>query len=315
MSRRRPPHPPWWREALGRRLVRGLRNLGRLPAPLLAVAGWLGGLAALPFRRRAHRRSLRHLARAFPGEPAARLRGLARAAAAHHGARWATWLRLPHLTPEARMTRFDISELEAPVRAGLAAGHGAVVVTAHLGHWEGMAAALAAATGDVMMISRRVHATHAWDLVDQLRRPCEVRSCSFSNARLDAVRWLKLNRIVIVVADSDAGREGIFLPYFGLPASVTPLPVRLAADTGAPCLAAFTLKGPGGCRTRVHPLEVPNGAPPEVQEAGLRRWLLFLEEAVRQHPAQYVWTHRRWRTRPARDLHQSPLLKALENLR
>ena len=312
MSRRRPPHPPWWREALGRRLLRGLRNLGRLPAPLLVPIGWLGGLAAFACRRRANRRSLRHLARAFPGQPARRLKGLARAAAAHHGARWATWLRLPHLPPGERMNRFDISDLEAPVRAGLAAGSGAIVVTAHLGHWEGLAAALAAATGDVMMISRRVRSTHSWDLVDQLRRPCEVRSCSFSNARLDAVRWLKLNRIVIVVADSDAGREGIFLPYFGLPASVTPLPARLAADTGAPCLAAFGLKGPDGYRIQAHPLEVPHWAPPEVQEAGLRRWLGLLEEAVREHPTQYVWGHRRWRTRPARDLRHPPLLKTLE---
>lgn len=313
MSRRRPLHPPWWREALGRRILRGLRNLGRLPGPLLGLIGWLAGLAVFECRHRAGRRSLRHLARAFPGEPASRLKGLARAAAAHHGARWATWLRLPNLTPEARMARFDISDLEGPVRAGLAAGLGAIVVTAHLGHWEGMAAALAAATGDVMMISRRVRSTHAWDLVDQLRRPCEVRSCSFSNARLDAVRWLKLNRIVIVVADNDAGREGIFLPYFGLPASVTPLQVRLAADTGAPCLAAFSLKGPGGYRTRVHTLDVPHWAPPEAQETSLRHWLGVLEETVRQHPTQYLWEPRRWRTRPARDLRHPPLLKALEN--
>jgi KDO2-lipid IV(A) lauroyltransferase len=299
---------------LGHRLLTGLRTLGRLPGPLLVPIGWLLGLAGLLFRRRANRRALRHLARAFPDQPASQLKGLARAAAAHHGARCAAWLSLPHLTPDARMARFDISGLEAPVRAALAAEQGAIVITAHLGHWEGLAAALAAATGDVMMISRRVRSTHAWDLVDQLRRPCEVRSCSFSNARLDAARWLKLNRIVIVVADSDAGREGIFLPYFGLPASVTPLPVRLAADTGAPCLAAFTLKGPGGYRIQAHPLEVPHGATPEAQERGLRRWLGFLEEAVRQHPTQYVWEPRRWRTRPARDFRQPIRLKALENL-
>ena len=39
---------------------------------------------------------------------------------------------------------------------------------------------------------------------------------------MDAVRWLKLNRLVIIVADSDAGREGVFLPLFGIPASITP---------------------------------------------------------------------------------------------
>ena len=117
---------------------------------------------------------------------------------------------------------------------------------------------------------------------------------------MDAARWLRMNRVVVVVTDEDAGRDGVFLPYFGSQASVTNLPMQLAAESGAPCVAALCLREGRGYRLQVEALDVPPGASPEIQRERLARWTRLLEDAVRKHPGQYAWEPRRWRTRPAR---------------
>ena len=287
------------RERIGWRLLAQARRLKGLPAPILLPVGRAAGRASLVLRRRVMRRSLIHLARAFPDWPKARRLATAWASGSHLGEVWADWLRLSHMPYDHRLRHVDVSALEEPVRKALEAGTGIVIVTGFLGHWEGLAAALAAATGDVLIVTRRSRPRLRHDAVEELRRACAVQGLSFSGARIDAARWLKLNRVVVVVADGDAGRSGVFLPYFGVQASMTDLPVRLAADGASPLLAAFCLKeGPGLWRTRVREIPVPAAAGPEARLAALGAWARLLEEAVRANPGQYVWNHRRWRTRP-----------------
>ena len=302
MIRRNPVPAPWWRRAGGYAFAQGWR-LGLLPGFLGAPLGRAAGTLTLALRRKPLRRALLHLSRAFPDWPEGRRREVARAAASHLGEAWTAWARLPQEAPEARMERFDVSALEEPVRSALEARTGAVILTAQLGHWEGLAAALAAATGEVMMVARRANTQAARNTVDRLRIGCGVRSCSFSSARIDAARWLKLNRLVLIVADSDGGRDGMFLPYFGLQASVPSLAVRLSADTGAPCLAAFCVRDSRGrYRAGAAPIAVPRWASPEAQREALACWINLLEEAVRRNPGQYLWPQRRWRTRPPREI-------------
>ena len=289
------PLPYAWRRSGAQ-----LRRLGILPDPLLRLLGRWTGQAALG-RGKPLRRAVLHLARAFPEWTAGRRRSVARAAAGHCGAAWMSWTRLTRLDAEARMERFGVAPLEEAVRAGLEAGTGAIVVTGWVGHWEGLAAALSAATGEVMIVARRMGPAPLKEAVELLRRRCGVRHCSFWSARIDAARWLRLNRVVLVVSDGDAGREGVFLPLFGLPASVSALPVRLAADTGASCTAAFCLRGPDGrFRTETAPLEVPRWTSHSEQHNALTRWVSLLEGALRSHPEQALWHPRRWRTRPLR---------------
>ena len=299
-SRRGAPQP--LKDRLGWRLLVESRRLGVLPWPALRLLGRLSGRAAALLRRRVLRRSIVNLKRAFPDWPRSRRIRTAWASAAHQGEAWADWVRLARSSPERRLSWIDVSSLEDPIRRALEARTGALVVTGWLGHAEGLAAALAAATGEILMITRRSRPHLRRDPVSELRRICAVRAVSFSSGRMDGLPWLKMNRVVLVVADGDAGREGVFLPWFGSPASVTDLPVHLAAQSGAPLVAAFCLKdGGGGWRTRSETIEVPKGADAATRQAALARWISLLEAEVRAHPEQHVWNHRRWRTRPARD--------------
>ncbi len=261
--------------------------------------GRLSASAFLRWTRRRERRAMMHLSRAFPDWPRARLQATVRTSAGNAGACWAEATRLAHLSPLDRMATVDISALEGPVRAGLQAGTGAIVVTGWIGHWEGLAAALAGATGEVMLVTRRLGSVEVHDAAERLRRRWEVRTSSFSSARIDALRWLRLNRVVVVVADGDAGRDGAFMPLFGRTASINPLAPRLAADTGAPCMASFCLPEGSSWRATMESLPVGRWAPREVQRDVQVRWVALFEEMALKHPEWTFWHPRRWKTRPS----------------
>jgi KDO2-lipid IV(A) lauroyltransferase len=106
---------------------------------------------------------------------------------------------------------------------------------------------------------------------------------------------------VALVADQDAGRSGAFLDFLGRPASCHLGPVRFAYRTGAAVIMGFCRRtGPGAFRGELHEPIVPDRSRPEEEE--IRRILRLYNETlgrlVREHPDQWFWMHRRWKTRP-----------------
>ncbi len=99
--------------------------------------------------------------------------------------------------------------------------------------------------------------------------------------------------------DQDYGRrESIFVPFFGIPAATIPALARLAKVAGAKVVPAVTRQLPGrqGYVLKFYPAweNFPSGD----IEADTRRMNAFIEERVREMPEQYLWTHRRFKTRP-----------------
>jgi KDO2-lipid IV(A) lauroyltransferase len=102
-----------------------------------------------------------------------------------------------------------------------------------------------------------------------------------------------------MLPDMDFGeKDSTFVPFFGIPAAtLTALP-RIAAATGAkviPVIATF-LPNYQGYRVVFYPAW--EDYPGEDMIAATRRMNAFIEERVREHPAEYFWTHKRFKTRP-----------------
>ena len=92
------------------------------------------------------------------------------------------------------------------------------------------------------------------------------------------------------------------MPFFGTPASTIPTPAELAIRTGASIITGFALRvGPG---FRYHqrydpPLEMPATGDQEADVLAIMTELnRRLEAAIRSAPEQWLWAHRRWKTRP-----------------
>lgn len=113
------------------------------------------------------------------------------------------------------------------------------------------------------------------------------------------IRAMREGKPFIMLPDMDFGlRDSEFVPFFGIPAATLTAPARIAAATGAnviPVIARY-LPNYQGWRVTFYPAW-ENFPGPDITEA-TRRMNAFIEEQVRTSPAEYFWTHKRFKTRP-----------------
>ena len=114
------------------------------------------------------------------------------------------------------------------------------------------------------------------------------------------IRAMRNGRPFLMLPDMDFGaRESIFVPFFGVPAATLTAPARLAAATDGQVIPVTTQFRPDyrGWRVSFHPAW--QDFPGDDIEAATLRMNAFIEQQVRQSPAEYFWSHKRFKTRPA----------------
>jgi len=113
------------------------------------------------------------------------------------------------------------------------------------------------------------------------------------------IRAMREGLPYFMLPDMDFGdKDAAFVPFFGVPAATLTAPGRIAASTGAkviPVVATF-LPGYRGWRVRFYPAW--DDYPGEDMVAAAGRMNAFIEDRVREAPAEYFWTHKRFKTRP-----------------
>ncbi len=273
-----------------------------LPLPVLrpvgrAVGRLVGGLAAAD-----RRRARDHLAVAFPElDPAARDR-LLRATARHLGETLAEVVWLWRASQAAIRSRTETVGFEH-LHAAREAGRGAVLVTGHCGNWEWLNAVLGLEGIPMTIAVREVYDPRINEIARRLRARfgAEVVERGPSAGRA-MIRALRRNRVVGLLIDQDIRKiPGVFVPFFGRPAWTPAGAAQLALAVGCPVIPAFIHRRPDGTHlAEVHPpIPVPEGTDPAdaVRELTAAA-TAAIEAQVRAHPEQWVWMHRRWRTRP-----------------
>jgi KDO2-lipid IV(A) lauroyltransferase len=116
------------------------------------------------------------------------------------------------------------------------------------------------------------------------------------------LRALRKNRVVVALNDQYKRRsKGTFVPFFGVRASTSPGPALIALRAGAPILPAACVRiGPDRHRLVIRPpLEVPDtGDRRKDVDLYTARGNAALEAFIREHPEQWMWSHRRFRHSP-----------------
>jgi len=115
-----------------------------------------------------------------------------------------------------------------------------------------------------------------------------------------AARWLKRGLPFYFLPDMDLGRrEAVFVPFFGVPAATVTSVVRLSRMMNAVVVPLVTRMTSDGYEARFYPgWRHPNDDQVETIEQGVRRMNAFIEARILEMPEQYLWTHRRFKTRP-----------------
>lgn len=262
-----------------------------------AGGGWFAG-SVLRVRRQDVDRNL---AWAFPERDSQWRRRMARASYAHLGREAVSTFRISARGPAEVMARTTMEGFDA-FRAAVEEGKGVILVTGHLGNWELGGAAFAARGLPVDAVAKGMSNRRFGDFLMAYRRALGVHLLQLDDAPREGLRSLRRGRVLGLIADQNAREQGVFVPFFGRPAATFRGPALFALRTGAPIFLGVGYREPGvPARYRVVVEKVPF-----VPVGDLDRDVLALtashtaalEQAVRQAPEQYLWQHRRWKTRP-----------------
>ena len=275
---------------------------GRIGRSMRARLGdWLGRLAYRPL---AVRRTLveRHLRQAFPEKDAEWVQETARQTYEHFGRELFETARMASLTP-AQLERETVVDGLEPLLDAARSGTGAVLTAAHLGNWEIACASLSVRGVPLEIIAQKQRNPLFNQAIVDARQRFGSGIIYRGRAPKEALRALRAGRIVIFGADQNAGRHGVFVPFFGTPASTHRGAALMAVRTGTPLFFAAARRLPDGRhQLRVEQVDVDRDGP--VEDAVQRMTAAFtarLEAAVRETPEQYFWFHKRWKTRPPKE--------------
>lgn len=256
----------------------------------LGQVGWWTGI-----RRR---KTLENLALALPDASPGELRRVAARAARNFGRTVCEFLRFAGAERERVLELVEVEGLE-DLGAALEEGHGAVVVTGHLGAWALYVAALGAAGVPAALLV----GVQSNPLVDQLILGIPGDAIQFISKAKTAPREillaLRASKAVVMVADHYSSDQRVYVPFLGKNAYTLPLPGALVAKHGTPlfCMTGHR-RADGRHALRIARLEVPELECKEtlrVEVATLCN--AGLGAAVREHPDQYFWYHDRWKVR------------------
>ncbi len=297
------------RRALLSRVARlGIWMMGSLPLAIGSrLGGFLGGLGYWISRKEA-KRAIAHIAIAFPDKPASWHRAIARKMFRHIGAMTAEVLCVIRWPREQRLQMcVNGDEYVARLKADCAEGPGLVAIVTHLGNWE-LLGALCVLGEPATVVAKAPNDPRMAKLADELRAQAGLKVVYQSDSPRRIFRALRDKEMVGILPDQDIRRlPGIFSPFFGKLAHTVVAPVTIAQSTKA-VLRPYCLVREGRRYRAFWGDRIDPGG--KGDQAGLRRatleWTAFLEEHIRKQPEQYMWMHRRWKTRPEGESTDAP---------
>lgn len=286
-----------------RAVVGAFRLLPRRVA--LAVGSAVGRLAPYVVRSE-YRRAVEHLTIAFSGEKTAgEIQGLARDMFRYLGMNFVDTARL------STMSADDIIGVSVPhnverLHEEIAKGRGIIGLMSHAGCWELLGVYLASVGVPTAAIARKLYDSRLEDLLTDTRRAGGIKNISRGHDTRDIIRALRNGCLVGILIDQDINVKGEFVDFFGKPAYTATGAALLSLKYGAPIMPVMTY------RDDLHRHHICIGEPLTIEPSGdTDRDILELtarcskatEDFIRAHPEQWVWFHKRWKTKPPAPAH------------
>lgn len=282
-----------------------VKSIGWLPRPVARNVGAGIGWTAFVGLPRLRKVGMRNLALAFPGKSIGQRKQMLRALYRNLGWQLAEFCQMPHysLAYANRFIRYDGLEnyLEARHR-----GKGVLVVTGHIGAWELSSFYHSLVGYPMSMVIRRLDNPYLDRFVNRIR--ClhgnrVLHKDEFARAIFASVR---AGETVGVLMDTNmTPPQGVFVDLFGHAACTAAGVARVAQRTGAAVVPGYLTWESKENRYVLHflkPLELVNTGNEEQDTiANTQLFTKSLEDIIRRYPEQWLWVHRRWKTRPGNE--------------
>lgn len=205
------------------------------------------------------------------------------------------------ITPSTWSRYVRLTGFEEGLKVMLA-GKGAIMVTAHYGSFELMGHLLAALSFDIVAVMRPLDNVYLNRFVVRSRQTHGLKLLDKKGAAARAEKMLTEGYLLAFIGDQDAGRKGMFVDFFGQPASTYKSIGLLAMSVKCPIVVAYARRLGDVGRYDVSVPRVIHPHEWQEQDDPLR-WITqtyttAIEEFVRADPEQYLWIHRRWKSKP-----------------
>ena len=263
------------------------------------------GLGSVLYRcsGRHRRRACTQISRAFPGMSAIEVSRLAeRSMQSMLQLFMIETVAAPRLIgPRTWTNRVEMGELGAALRIAIA-DRPALFLTGHCGNWELLGSALALLGFPMTALARPLDNPWLDGWIRSVREARGLRILTKFGATGEVQKVIEAGGRVAFIADQNAGDDGLFVPFFGTLASSYKSIGLLAMRHNLPIVVGATRRLDGQFRHSLCAVDVIEPADWEAQDDPLfyitARFNRGIETAIRRAPEQYLWIHRRWKSRP-----------------
>ena len=281
-----------------------LSSLGVLPRSLALAIGLTIGRLAYLLPGKLRRTGQRNLEIAFPEMAESERRRLLRGCFASLGRLLGEFSQLPKATPEKlrRLIEYDEVGL-AHLREAEKNKRGVIFLTGHLGCWELHSFGWSALEYPLSFLVRPLDNPLIEEMIEGIRTRFGNRAIDKQSAARQSLRVLREGGTLGILSDLNTqAREGVFVPFFGKLACTTAGIATLALKTDAVVIPTCAVWDKKRKRYFFHgdpPVElVRTGDHHKDIEVNTARFAAAVERMVRLYPDQWLWIHKRWKTRP-----------------
>jgi len=208
-------------------------------------------------------------------------------------------LRMPAVDKRYKEKFIDIENLHY-IEQALKRRKGLIFLTGHFGNWELLSVTSALQGYPLLVLAREQKMKRLNDALNEARESKGCRVIKKGMQTRQIYDHLKANGIVGILSDQDAGKAAPMTDFFGRPTSTPKGAFTLARRTGASIIPAFMIRknGPHHRLALEEPIEVGGEGTDEVY--AMKKFTRELEKKIREHPEQWLWLHKRWKSSPLR---------------
>jgi KDO2-lipid IV(A) lauroyltransferase len=280
-----------------------IRGISILPRPVARAAGiGLGQLVYL-LHGKLRRVGMRNLQLAFPQKSAHERRRILRGEFTSLGRQLAEVCLFPSYTRE-NVTKIVVYDGFENFERAEARGKGVIYLTAHLGGWELSAFSHSIQGHPLHVVMRSMDNPFLDRFITHLRTMHGNRAVDKDNFVRGLLSAMKAGETVGILMDTNmTPPQGVFVDFFGIPACTASGLARIALRTDAAVVPGFTIwdRELRKYRLRFDPALalIRTGDEEADIVANTALFTKVIEQYVRRYPDQWLWVHRRWKTRPA----------------
>jgi Kdo2-lipid IVA lauroyltransferase/acyltransferase len=279
-----------------------IKVFGILPRPIARAIGITLGLTVYAVHGRLRQVGLRNLTLAFPAMPDTERRRILRGEFISLGRQLAEVCLFP------RYTRENVSDIVAydgfeNFERAFARGKGVLFLTGHVGAWEVSAFAHSLQGHPLSIVMRSLDNPYVDRLIQSYRTMHGNRTVDKDDFVRGLLSAMRAGETVGILMDTNmTPPQGVFVDFFGIPACTASGLARIALKTDAAVVPGFTVwdEKLGKYILRFEPaVELVRTDDNESDiVANTAHFTKVIEDFIRQYPDQWLWVHRRWKTRP-----------------